>query len=106
VKNDVFGFDYEKPLLTFSSANLTKPRFLYSSTLTGHIEGIDATNRVLTDSAKGTVTFNYFNHTILQLCDGSLNGSGTGYIHPKRLILKVQDPSRFIRNESKEYYAE
>lgn len=106
VKNDVFDFDYEKPFLNFSNADVVQPEFMYSSAFTGYLNGVDATDKLLVDSIKNVVTRNHFNHSLLQLCDGSLNGSGTGYINVKHLVLEVKDPTRYIRNENIQYYAE
>jgi thiol-disulfide isomerase/thioredoxin len=106
VKNDVFEFDYEKPFLNFSNSDLVQPEFMYSSAFTSYMDGVDGTDKLLVDSLKNIVTRNHFNHSLLQLCDGSLNGSGTGYINPKHLILEVNDVTRYIRDENNQYYAE
>jgi len=106
VKNDVLDFDYEKPFLGFSNSNVAQPDFIYSSAFTGNIEGIDATDKLFVDSINNTVTRNHFNHDLLQLCDGSLNGSGTGYINLKFLALNVKDPGRYVRDANRLYYAE
>lgn len=98
IKRDVPDFDYDKPLLSLSNTIITPPS-IYYSTFTGYISGIDATDKVVADSLLQTVTRNYFNHTLLQFCDGSLNGSGTGYISPKRLILEVPDEQKYFRKD-------
>lgn len=95
VKTDRVGFEYDKPLLQFNHGTAPPP-FLYYSALMGHLAGIDATDVTGIDSTNKTITRNHFNMTLLQLCDGSLNGQGTGYIDPKKLILQVKDPGRYV----------
>lgn len=105
VKKDVTDFDYDRPLLEFSQdSKVTRSPLLYYSSMSGYVDGIDGTDRLIVDSVNGIVTRNHYNHTLLQFCDGSLNGSGTGYIDPKKLVLEVKDPNRYILG--KQFYAE
>lgn len=107
VKKDVLEFDYQKPFLGYAQ-NLdaaSKP-FMYYSAFTGYMGGVDGTDKRIIDSLSNTVTKNHFNKTLLQLCDGSLNGSGTGYIDAKHLILEVKNPRRYILDKEKDFYAE
>lgn len=104
VKKDVFGFEYDKPLLSVVNGEAAVPATLYYSALTGYMEGIDGTDREIVDSVRQTVTYNHFNKDLLALADGSLQGQGTGYIIPKYLVLEVKDSSRFIRNTKTQYY--
>ncbi len=98
VKQDVFEFDYSKPLFVKrDKVNITKG--IYASVFTGCIEGVDGKDWLLTDSAAGTITRNHFNSTLLKFIDYSLNGQGTGDIdvnRPKHLIFRVNDPGRYV----------
>lgn len=99
VKFDVVGYDYEIPMLTLAQNKGTVPDFQYYSSFTGHIKGLDATSRMIIDSAKGTITFNYYNIDLLQLCDGAISGSGMGSIPVENLILEVKDSSRIFMRD-------
>lgn len=104
VKKDVFGFEYDKPLMSVMNGEAAVPATLYYSALTGYMEGIDGTDKEIVDSIKKTVTFNHFNKDLLALADGSLQGQGTGYINPKDLLLEVKDRTRFLRDPHTQYY--
>ncbi|HVK49534.1 MAG TPA: TlpA disulfide reductase family protein, partial [Pseudobacter sp.] len=104
VKKDVIGFEYKKPLLGFVNSEAPVPASLYYSALGSYMEGIDALDKEIYDSSKGTVTYNHFNKSLLSLCDGSLFGQGTGYINPKYLLLEVKDKRRFLRDDKNQYY--
>lgn len=107
VKNDVAGFDYNKPLTDFSQAYITQPALSYSSVFTTHIPGIDGTNGVYVDTVQNTITFNHFNNTLLQYCIGAVEGRAVGYINPKKVIFKAKDPSRYYYDgNNMGYYAE
>lgn len=103
VKKDIFNFDYEKPLVDFAQ-DINRPTSLYSSALSGHIEGVDATDREITDSNKQTITINHFNYTLLQLCERAVQRQNPYYfLTPKVVTLEVKDPGRYIRTD--EYFA-
>ncbi|MGN6417728.1 MAG: hypothetical protein ACTHMC_09570, partial [Pseudobacter sp.] len=104
VKKDVFGFGYDKPLLSVMNGEAAVPATLYYSALTGYMEGIDGTDTEIVDSVKQTVTYNHFNKDLLALADGSLQGQGTGYINPKDLLLEVKDRTRYLRDLHTQYY--
>jgi thiol-disulfide isomerase/thioredoxin len=106
VKKDVFGFEYDKPLLSVMNGEAKAPSMLYYSALTGYMEGIDATDKVIEDSVNQTVTYNHYNHNLLSLCDGSLWGQGTGNIPPKFLVLHVKDKTRYLRNNKTQFFNE
>lgn len=106
VKQDVTGFNYSRPLLQLTSRDIARPSFFYYSSMTSHIEGIDQTTGVFIDSAHNTIVKTHFNASLLQLCCASVNGSFSGSINPKYLILKVKDSSRFMRNAQKQYYSD
>jgi thiol-disulfide isomerase/thioredoxin len=106
VKKDVFGFEYDRPLLSVMNGEAKAPSMLYYSALTGYMEGIDATDRIIEDSVNQTVTYNHYNHNLLSLCDGSLWGQGTGNIPPKFLVLHVKDKTRYLRNNKTQFFNE
>lgn len=97
VKKDFLDFDYEKPLLSFTQPTTAEnnPPVFYSA-FTGHLAGVSASDMMQVDSVEQTVTRNYFNHTLLALCNGAINGTGTGYVNPKKLVLEVPDPSKYL----------
>jgi thiol-disulfide isomerase/thioredoxin len=97
VKKDVFRFDYDKPFVDFAQQT-DRPAPFYSSALTGHMEGVDATDRLLIDSNKQTITENHFNYTLLQLCDRVVQQQIPYYfLTSKVVVLQVKDPGRYIR---------
>lgn len=104
VKKDIFGFGYDKPLLSVMNGEAAVPATLYYSALTGYMEGIDGTDKEIVDSVKQTVTYNHFNKGLLALADGSLQGQGTGYIDEKYLLLDAKDKTRFVRDPRSQYY--
>lgn len=104
VKKEVIGFDYDLPVLGITSENTPVPSKLYYSAFTGYMDGVRPKDREIVDSSKGTVSFSFFNKALLAFCDGALNGSGTGYINPKYLILDVKDKSRYFWNSKTQYH--
>lgn len=95
VKRDVFGFNYDQSLVNYSHKG-DIPVTLYTSAFSSSISGIDGTDRITVDSIRGSITQNSFNHTLLQLAGGSLEGSTTSAIDLKHLILEVKDRNRFL----------
>lgn len=97
VKKDFLDFDYEKPLLSFSQSTTAanKPPVFYSA-FTGYLAGVSASDRMQVDSVEQTVTRNYFNHALLAFCNGAISGAGMGYVNPKKLVLEVPDPSKYL----------
>lgn len=93
VKNDLLDFDFKKPLLALEHKDIPSPSFLYYSTLTSHLEGISAPNGTFPDSAKKISLTNYYNATLLSLCEIALNHPPDG-----RIILNVKDTGRYKWN--------
>lgn len=106
VKSDVLKFNYEAPLLQVKQSSFSAPKLFNYSTLTGHIDGIAATNKTVTDSLNNRIVVNNFNENLLQICDAAISGHGGGTINPKLLILNVRDKDKYIFNNAKSYYAD
>lgn len=95
VKNDIVDFDYNRPLLDFINPNVSRPQTVFSSTFTGSIDGVDGTSAIHVDSISNTVTINYFNAPLIDVCKGAIKGEITGDFGLKEVILEAKDPSRY-----------
>lgn len=106
VKNDQIGFDYNKPLLTFTSDISIHPKPIYYSFFTGSIPGVDSKTGVYIDSVSQTVTYTYYNVPLLNFCVGALDGSPIGYPSKNDVILEVKDKQKifFLKTDSSQYY--
>lgn len=96
MKKDAVAFDYNSPLLELKQLPFVlQSSPLFYTAFTGHIEGVDHTNRTLIDSIKQTFTKTYFNNTLLQLARVAMENQ-SGAINPKLLVLEVKDKDSYL----------
>lgn len=96
VKKDVIDFDYQAPVLGFTPGINAMDCPLYYDAISGHLNGVDATNSSVSDSAGNISRFQFFNMSLLQLCRIALENSSAG-IPSKQLVLEVPDKSRYLQ---------
>jgi thiol-disulfide isomerase/thioredoxin len=97
VKNDLLSFDYKKPLLSYTNQELVEPRLLFYSALTGALEGVRRyynADRIV-DSARNSITYNYLNIPLIDLCKGAIKGEITGDYDLKEVKFNVQNIDKF-----------
>lgn len=97
VKKDILDLDYSQPFISFfKESSPVQPKVVYNSMITGYLDGVVSTDKVIIDSTGGVISHTHFNKSLLELCGASVIASGGNEIDAKRLILEVKNPNRFI----------
>ncbi|NII26720.1 thioredoxin family protein [Pseudoflavitalea sp. X16] len=105
VKNDLLSFDYKKPLLSYTNRELVKPRLLFYSALTGALEGVHFSADRIVDSAQNSITYNYLNVPLIDLCKGAIKGDISGDYDLKEVKFNVSNTNKFdTDNNTNSFY--
>lgn len=100
-KRDFKSSFYKKPLLSFNHSELQKPQRIYSSVLTGNMEGISPPMGTYRDSSSQTSTTGYYNMELLAMCQMAMEYRTGAPV--SQFILDVKDKTRYIKNDNITY---
>lgn len=103
VKKDVVDFDYKKPLLDYVQSKEGRPKAVYYSSLTTHMEGISAPNGTYIDSSRGVSVTLFYNSSLFTLVQTALDYRAGA--RRDQFVLNVKDTSRYIKAKN-QYYAD
>lgn len=99
-ESSVFPF---KDAGIFDLSNLANTKLNLHSGFTGYIEGVSAGLFINYDTANNLLRYNQYNLSILSLY-AIAYGRFPEFQNPKRCVFSVQDSSKYIYDQSKEYY--